>query len=147
MNEDQDELRYFPEADLLVNDNVAHPFSSPEHAKTLNRPLDDLPGFVDSSFHSTGTADKIIPMEFDRVANERSTTIDQGEQPAKREEHDFHRQDIEEQTDIERDFMSFDQMLFKGKKFDSIVSNLNEQWKDLQMDTDRVQRVTTQLHT
>ena len=147
MNDDQDELRYFPEADLVVNDNVAHPFSSPEHAKTLNRPLDDLPGFVDSSFHFSSTADNVIPMEFDPVASERNTYIDQGEQPVKGQEHDFHRRVIEEPTAIDGDLVSFDPLLSEGKEFDSIVSKLNEQWKDLQMESARVQRVTAQLHT
>ncbi|CAF4047359.1 unnamed protein product, partial [Adineta steineri] len=52
MDPEPGEYRDFPEPNILVNDNAAHPFSSPLHAETMNRPLNDMPGIFDSSLYS-----------------------------------------------------------------------------------------------
>ena len=49
MDPEPGEFRDFPEPSILVNDDFAHPFSSPAHAETVNRPLSDLPEVFDSN--------------------------------------------------------------------------------------------------
>jgi hypothetical protein len=43
-----------PEPNSLVNDDVAHPFSSPE---TVNRLLNDFPGVLDTSLYQSAQSD------------------------------------------------------------------------------------------
>jgi len=43
MNPEPDEFRDFPEPILIVNDDVAHPFSSPIEVQTIDQSLNDHP--------------------------------------------------------------------------------------------------------
>jgi len=65
MNPEPDEFRDFPEPFVHVNDDVAHPFSSPIHAQTVNQRLIDLPGVNDSSFYSNISFKNAQSMESD----------------------------------------------------------------------------------
>ena len=63
MNPEPGEYRDFPEPNIVVNDELAHPFDSPNHAQTINRPLNDLPEIEDSRFYSDIPIDNSISAE------------------------------------------------------------------------------------
>ncbi|CAF3693237.1 unnamed protein product [Adineta steineri] len=120
MDPEPGEYRDFPEPNILVNDNAAHPFSSPLHAETMNRPLNDMPGIFDSSLYSDITFKNV---QSDTNINNIETNK-QIENNKPIQEYNFDSEENLFLTNIE-------------------TSDLNERLHYLEIECERAQRITT----
>ena len=142
MNPESDEFRHFPQPDILVTDDVAHPFSSPIHAETVNRPLNDLPGVFNSSLYSNTIFENSQSIELDdnikiiNSNNDIETKIIQNDNDI--QEHHFDNDLNQEKILFIEELHSFD-----INQLDLIIQNLNEKFKYLQIECERTQRITT----
>lgn len=120
MDPEPGEYRDFPEPNIVVNDELAHPFDSPNHAQTINRPLNDLPGSEESRFYSDIPVDNSIPGENqpDDLTAVKSYKLN-------------------EQIDDSQEILP-DQFLTKTKQV-----NFDEKFRYLQNEFENVQKITT----
>ncbi len=138
MDPEPDEFRHFPESSRLVNNDFAHPFSSPIHNQTINRPLNDLPG----RFESVQSMKLDIDMNKILLNNNIKTEIIENEN--KVQEHAFDNdKNQEEYFPIEEFLINI--KLIDIDEFDLIIKNLNKKFKYLEIEFERTQRITTHL--
>jgi hypothetical protein len=155
MDPEPGEYRDFPEPDIIVNDDVAHPFSSPAHAETVNRPLNDLPGAFDSSWYPNITVDNSQSIESDvdmtkNIFNENIKT-ELIENDKEVQVHAFDNDKKQEKSLIDQQNFFVEELLqlvSNTKKFDIheldlVIKNLNEKFKYLEIECERTQRITT----
>jgi hypothetical protein len=131
MDPEPGELRDFPEPNILVNDDLAHPFASPPDAQTVNR--------LDAS-DSDLTFKSAQSMELD---NNSETKIIQDDNEVT--EHAFDN-DTDEEKDQQNSFI--EELIANIKSFDmneynSMIKKLNEKLKYLETESERAQRITT----
>ncbi|UJR13257.1 hypothetical protein I4U23_000278 [Adineta vaga] len=119
MDPEPGEYRDFPEPNILVNDALAHPFASPIHAQTINRPLNDLPGVEETNFYSD------IPLE-NSQSNENSLEVIPTKDKSKYE-------DQQELSDHQDEIFPT-----KTKKID-----FDNKFKSLQNEYENVRKITT----
>jgi hypothetical protein len=148
MDPEPGEFRDFPEPSILINDDVAHPFSSPIHAETINQPLTDLPEVFDSSFYSNLTFESTQSMESDidmtKILSNNNIKTKIIENDNEIEEHSFDN-DI---NLIDQQNSLIEKILTNIKSFDInqfhfIIENLNKKFKYLEKESERAQRITT----
>ncbi len=136
MNPEPGEFRDFPEPFVLVNDDVAHPFSSPIDTQTVNQPLIDLPGVNDSSFYSNISFKNAQSMESDILDNNNNIKTKIIENNHQVEEHVF-------DNDINQEKILNDQLTnikpFDINEYDLII----KYFKYLEIESKRAQQITT----
>ena len=127
MDPEPGEFRDFPEPNIIVNDDVAHPFSSPIQAQTINRPLNEL----SEEFNSD------LTFESDDMTKILSNTkiINNDNQ-------------IKECIFVDEQDSFIEQLItniksFNINQYNLIIKNLNEKFKYLETESLRVQRITT----
>jgi hypothetical protein len=127
MDPEPSEFRDFPEPNIIVNDDVAHPFSSPIQAQTINRPLNEL----SEEFNSD------LKFESDDMTKIISNTkiINNDNQ-------------IKERIFVDEQDSFIEQLItniksFNINQYNLIIKNLNEKFKYLETESQRVQRITT----
>jgi hypothetical protein len=120
MDPEPGELRDFPEPNILVTDDLAHPFASPPDAQIVNR--------LDAS-DSDLTFKSAQSMESDNEVTEHAFDNDTDEE--KDQQNSF----IEE---LITNIKSFDM-----NEYNSIIKKLNEKLKYLETESERAQRITT----
>ncbi|CAF1157747.1 unnamed protein product [Adineta ricciae] len=123
MNPEPGEYRDFPEPNIVVNDELAHPFDSPNHAQTINRPLNDLPEIEDSRFYSD------IPIDNSISAENQSADLTAVKSSKLNEQFD----DFQEISSDQED-----QFLTKTKQM-----NFDEKFRYLQKEFENTQKITT----